>query len=199
MPNELPKKIKSDICNVRLWKPSNLPLTSFYFYMKFFRIFFLLLVLPMVSATPVHKFYVSITKIEYVKEKNSLQIIIKIFIDDIEDALQQRYDPSISLDAKKETEAADEDLKNYILQKLKIKVNGKPVQLNYIGKEYDTDMVVAYMEVKDVKELKTIEIENKVLMEVFPEQQNIIHLKTPKSRRSLILDRDEPKGKLDFN
>ncbi len=153
----------------------------------------------MVSGTPEHKFYVSITKIEYVKEKSSLQIITKIFIDDIEAALQKRFDPSISLDTKKETEAADEDLKKYILQKIFIKVNGKPVTLDYIGKEYDTDMVVAYIEVKNVKELNTIEIENKVLMDMFPEQQNIIHLKTPKSRRSLILDRDEPKGKLDFN
>ena len=153
----------------------------------------------MISGTPAHKFYVSITKIEYVKEKSSLQIITKIFIEDIEDALQKRYDPSISLDTKKETETADEDLKNYILQKITIKVNGKPVTLDYIGKEYETDMVVAYIEVKGVKELNTIEIENKVLMDLFPEQQNIIHLKTPKSRRSLILDRDEPKGKLDFN
>ena len=166
--------------------------------MRYLRIFILLLVFPLVSAISAHKFYVSITKIEYVKEKNSIQIIAKIFTDDMENALRQRYDRSISLDSKKETEVADEDLKKYILQKIKIKVNGKSVQLNYIGKEYDTDMVVAYMEVTEVKELKTIEIENKVLMEVYPEQQNIIHLKTPKSRRSLILDIDEPSGKLKF-
>lgn len=153
----------------------------------------------MVSASSVHKFYVSVTKIEYVKEKSSLQIITKIFIDDIEDALQQRYGPSISLNTKKETKAMDEDLKNYLLQKINIKVNGKPVNIDYIGKEYDTDMLIAYIEVKNVKELKTIKIENKALMELFPEQQNIIHLKTLKSRKSLILDRDEPSGKLNFN
>jgi uncharacterized protein YuzE len=156
------------------------------------------MVFPLVSGAPAHKFYVSITKIEYVKEKSSLQIITKIFIDDIEDALQQRYNPSISLDTKKETAAADEDLKKYILQKINIKVNGKAVSLNYIGKEYDTDMVVAYMEVTDVKELKTITIENKILLDVFSEQQNIIHLKTPNSRKSLILDKDEPSGQLNF-
>ncbi|WP_026450570.1 DUF6702 family protein [Aequorivita capsosiphonis] len=166
--------------------------------MRYLRIFILLLFFPLVSATSAHKFYVSITKIEYVKEKNSIQIITKIFTDDMENALRKRYDPTISLNTKKETEVAVEDLKKYILQKIKIKVNGKPVQLNYIGKEYDTDMLVAYMEVTDVKELKTIEIENKVLMEVFPEQQNIIHLKTSTSRRSLILDKDEPSGILKF-
>lgn len=170
-----------------------------FFNMKIFNFFLLLLVFPLISAAPMHKFYVSITKIEYVKEKNSLQIITKIFTDDIEDALQQRYDASISLDTKKETKAADEDLKNYILQKINIKVNGKAAKLEYVGKEYDTDMVVAYIEIKDVNDLKTIEIENKILMEIFPEQQNIIHLKTPKNRRSLILDRDESIGKLEFN
>src|SRR5690606_19941873 len=167
--------------------------------MKYLRIFLLLMLFPLISASSAHKFYVSITKIEYVKEKKSIQIITKIFTDDIEDALQQRFDPSISLDTKKETKAADEDLKNYILQKINIKVNGKSVKLDYIGKEYDTDMVMAYIEVKDVNDLKTIEIENKILMEMFSEQQNIIHLKTPSNRRSLILDRDEPKGQLDFN
>jgi hypothetical protein len=134
-----------------------------------------------------------------VKEKKSLQIITKIFTDDIEDALQHRYDPSISLDTKKETEAADEYLQKYILQKLNIKVNGKPVQLNYIGKEYDLDMLVAYIEVTNVPNLKSIEIENKVLMEMFPEQQNIIHLKTTNSRKSLMLDKDESSGKLKFD
>src|SRR5690606_25071840 len=134
--------------------------------MKYLRIFLLLMLFPLISASSAHKFYVSITKMEYVKEKNSLQIITKIFTDDIEDALQQRYDTSISLDTKKETEAADEDLEKYILQKITIKINGKPVRLDYIGKEYDTDMLVAYFEVKDIKELNTLEIENKILMEM---------------------------------
>lgn len=170
----------------------------FIFIMKSFKILLLLLVFPMVSAAPTHKFYVSITKIEYVKEKQSLQIITKIFIDDIEDALQKRYDPSISLGTKKETDAATANLKTYILQKLKIKVNGKAVQINYLGREYNTDMVVAYIEATGIPNLKTLEVENKVLMEMFSEQQNIIHLKTPDSRKSLILDSDTPHGKFDF-
>lgn len=170
----------------------------FDFYMKYFKIFILLIAFPLMSGAPAHKFYVSITKIEYVKQKNSLQIIAKIFTDDLEDALQQRYDSSILLAGKNESPKVDELLENYLFQKINIKVNGKPVMLKYIGKEYDVDMVVSYIEVKDIKELKTIEIENKVLTEIFSDQQNIIHLKTPKSRRSLILDRDEPSGLLNF-
>ncbi len=167
--------------------------------MKYFRILFLLLVFPLVSAAPPHKFYVSITKIEYVKEKNSLQIITKIFTDDLEKALRERYGRSLTLTEKKETAQVEEDLKNYLLEKIDIRVNGKPVTIQYLGKEYDVDMLVAYLEVTPVEELHSLEIKNTVLMQQFPEQQNIIHLKTPTSRKSLILDRDEQRGKLNFD
>ncbi|MBT0609112.1 DUF6702 family protein [Aequorivita echinoideorum] len=163
--------------------------------MKFLKFLLLAFItIPLISARPAHKFYVSVTKMEYVEKKNSLQIITNIFIDDIENALKARYNKSISLDTKKETETDTELLKQYILQKLKIKVDGKNVELHYIGREYDTDMVVAYIEITKLKPFKNIEIENKVLMEMFPEQQNIIHLKTSESRKSLILDKNEPSG-----
>ena len=167
--------------------------------MKYFRVLILLLAFPLLLGTSSHKFYVSITKIEYVAEKQSVQIITKIFTDDIEDALQQRYNPSITLGEEKQTEADIDFLKKYILQKLKLKVNGEPVKLNYLGQEYDTDMVVSYIEVTGVKSLNTIEIENTILMDMFSEQQNIIHLKTADSRRSLILEANETKGMLNFN
>ncbi|WP_157632637.1 DUF6702 family protein [Cochleicola gelatinilyticus] len=166
---------------------------------KFVRIAFVLLLFPLLTASSAHKFYVSITKIEYVEEKESLQIITQIFIDDVEDVLQKRYDPNVSLATKKEREADIELLTKYILQKLKIKVNGELVELKYIGKEYDIDIVKSYFEIKGVKNIKNIEIDNTVLMDLFEEQQNIIHLKTASKRRSLILDKENPKGLLNFH
>ena len=67
-----------------------------------------------------------------------------------------------------------------------------------MGKEYDIDIAKIYLEIENVSELKSIEIENKVLIDMFSEQQNIIHLTTPDSRRSLILDKSNPKGVLNF-
>ena len=53
--------------------------------MRSVSIFLLLLSLPVLMASSsAHKFYVSITKIEYVASQQSLQIITKIFIDDFE-------------------------------------------------------------------------------------------------------------------
>lgn len=166
--------------------------------MRYTKILILLLLLPLFSASTDHKFYVSITKIEYASEKNSLQVITKIFTDDIENGLRQQYGPSISLGTKKETEKDRKMLKDYILKNLKISVNGQALTLHYLGQEYETDMVNSYIEVSSLKPFKSLEVENKILFEMYGDQQNIIHLKTPTTRRSLILERDSPSGVLNF-
>ncbi|PKA82292.1 hypothetical protein ATE92_0420 [Ulvibacter sp. MAR_2010_11] len=167
--------------------------------MNLLRIATLLLLFTIVTAASAHKFYVSITKIEYVQEKQSVQIITKIFIDDLEDVLQQRYKPTISLATQNETAEDLAYMKQYILQKLQIEVNGKPATPKFIGSEYETDVVKVYLEITGVQNLKTLEIENYLLLDMFDEQQNIVHLKTSKSRRSLVLDKDNPKGVLNFD
>jgi len=167
--------------------------------MKLLRITFLLVILSTTLSFTAHKFYVSITKIEFSQEESSLQIISKLFIDDIEDVLQARYNPSLVMGGENENEAVGEYLKKYVLQKLVIEVNGKPVTLHYLGHEYDNDVVKTYLEVQGVSELNSITVENKMLMELFEEQQNIIHVKRFKKRKSMVLEADNPKGLLNFN
>lgn len=167
--------------------------------MKFLRIIILLVVLSTTLSFTAHKFYVSITKVEFSEEESSLQIISKMFIDDIEDVLQARYNPSIIMAGENESEAVGEFLKEYVLLKLDVEVNGKRVTLNYLGHEYDNDVVKTYIEVKGVSELNSITVENKMLMELFEEQQNIIHVKRFKKRKSMVLEADNPKGLLNFN
>ena len=167
--------------------------------MKFLKITILVLIFPLLTAATAHKFYVSITKIEFVAEKQSLQIISKIFIDDIEDALQARYDEDLSLDSEKMTVREEALLKQYVFQKFEVVVNGSPVTFDYIGMEYETDIVKIYLEVNGISEVKTLEITNEILMEMFEEQQNIIHYKYGKKRRSLVLEKEYPKGMLNFN
>ncbi|MHA7059945.1 DUF6702 family protein [Aquimarina sp. M1] len=151
------------------------------------------------SFTVLHKFYVSVTQIEYVEEQNSLQIISRIFIDDIEKVLRQRYDQNIELVSEKNEAKIDKYLHTYLNQKLTIKVNGKQVVFNFIGKEYDNDLVLCYLEVENVGSLSTITVANQTLMDFFEEQQNIIHVKKGKKRKSLILEKENDMGMLKFS
>jgi len=163
-------------------------------------LFFAAIVLVSLSSfTAVHRFYVSVTQIEYNEEQKSLQIISRIFIDDIEEVLRKRYDESLVLVSEKEEAKINQYLDRYLQQKLRIVVNGREVAFSFIGKEYDNDLVLCYLEVTDISSLETITVSNFTLMDFFDEQQNIIHVKKGNKRKSLILEKEKDKGMLKFS
>ena len=151
------------------------------------RILFLLLLFSLSSFKTDHKFYVSVTEIEYNQKAESLQIISRVFIDDLEKLLQKRYDASIILSEKNDNEKVTDHLKKYIGQKMKIQVDGKPYKLNYIGKEYENDLALIYIEIPNVPEFKNIRIKNAILTDMFSEQKNLVHVEYKGETKSLIL------------
>lgn len=160
---------------------------------------FTILFIFLSSFTTVHKFYVSVTQIEYIEEQKSLQIISRIFIDDFEDVLQDRYDTSLNLSVDNPDDKVDEYIKKYVQQKMVITINGEQVVSKFIGKEYDNDLMLCYLEVENVESLETIEVTNSILMDVFEEQQNIVHVKKGEQRKSLMLEDEKPQGMLKFS
>lgn len=161
--------------------------------------FVLLLLLPLLSFTALHKFYVSSTDIEYNEKNRSLQIISHVFVDDLEDLLKARYNKELYLVQGKEHPQADEYVEKYFQTKLKIRVNGKERKLNYIGKEYDKDQLLVYIEVEDVEPIKTASVENSILTDLFPEQKNVIKFENKGEIKSLLLSQGMERGSLNFN
>ncbi|MBP2832148.1 peptidase E [Aquimarina sp. U1-2] len=163
------------------------------------KILFFLTIACIVSSFTIHKFYVSVTQIDYNTNQQSLQIITRVFIDDIEDVLKERYDTNIVLLATKENPNIDQYLNTYFTKKLRIKVNGEQVSFNFLGKEYEDDLLICYLEIEQVSSLTSIEISNEILMDLFEEQQNIVHIKKEDQRKSLILESGKSEGLLNFS
>ena len=159
---------------------------------------FLFLVL-FLSFTAVHKYYVSVTQIDFIPEKQTVQITSRIFIDDLEKLLRERYDKDITLATKNESPKVAVYIEKYLKEKLKIKINNKEVSLNFIGKQYDTDIIKCYLEIEDVKTIETIEISNQLLFDIFSDQQNIIKTKINAQQKSFILFPQNTSNILEFN
>ncbi|MHA6279800.1 DUF6702 family protein [Salinimicrobium sp. CAU 1759] len=155
--------------------------------------------LPLMAFTAAHKFYVSATDIEYNERQRSLQIISHVFTDDLEDLLQTRYSKEIVLVKNDEHPAADEYVEKYFRSKFRVSVNGKERSFNYIGKEYDKDQLLVYLEVENVEPIKTIGVENAVLTDLFPEQKNVVKVEYGGTIKSLLLMRDALSGTLNFS
>ncbi|AEH00338.1 DUF6702 family protein [Lacinutrix sp. 5H-3-7-4] len=166
--------------------------------MKFLKIILTITLISSLAFTAMHKYYVSITKIEYVKEKKSVQIITRIFIDDFEKLLRERYDESIVLASNQDETQIDQYIEKYVLSRLKISINGKLASVQFIGKEYDEDVVQCYLEIENITAVKTFEIENKILFDVFSDQKNIVRTYINNKHKSFILIPERIKGMLNF-
>ena len=176
--------------------------TSFFTTYKSKLIFWLTIilvpVLVSVTSSEDHKFYVSLTQIEYVKEEQSLQIISRVFLDDIEDALKEFSGESVRISSDSNDTTFDTLIENYFRSKLKFEIDGKKPQWTFVGKTIDNDMLVVYMEVSQLKKIKSIVITNEVLFEIFEEQQNIIRTQINNQKKSFILISQDRSKVLNF-
>ncbi len=146
----------------------------------------------------IHKYYISLTEIEYNSENKSIEMIMNLFVDDIESALNKDYNLDLQLNTKKELKDTNQYLTKYLNEHFKILVNQKAYQYNFLGKEYDGDIVNCYLEIENINDVKSIEIENNVLTQHFTEQQNLIKLKIKGERKTLFLTKKNDKGLLNF-
>jgi hypothetical protein len=141
----------------------------------------------------------SVTDIAYNKEEASLQIITRLFYDDLEDVLRERYSEDLTVDATSNQEELDVYIKKYLKRKIKIIVNGEEKTLSYLGKEYEDDYVVCYIEITDIPSIQTLELENILLMDAFTEQKNMVHTDILGKKKSLLFVDGNAKAVLNFS
>ena len=114
---------------------------------NFKKYIFLLLIIPLLSFT-IHKYYISLTKIDYIKESKSVQITMRIFIDDLESTLNKINNKSFELDTKSELEDANIFIEKYLLKQFEVNINGTIRNYKYLGKKYENDVVFLFAEIK---------------------------------------------------
>lgn len=165
--------------------------------MRYSKKFMLLFLLPLLAFT-VHKYYISLTKIDFIENKKTVQITMRFFIDDIENTLQSRFNTTLDLATKTEHEKADFYLEKYIQQKFKLHINDKAINYKYLGKEYDNDVVYFYLEINDIEKIEKIEVQNSMLFESFEEQENYIKLNINNLKKTYILIKANDKEMLKF-
>ncbi|HLF52152.1 DUF6702 family protein [Flavobacterium sp.] len=156
------------------------------------------LVFLTLTSFGVHKFYVSIYQINYAPEKKMLQITSRIFIDDLNDVLFRNFNKKTHLGEQNESPEDIILMKKYISDHFSIKVNGQQKAINYLSKELEGNVVICYYNIKDISKIKTLEIQNTVLIDLNSEQQNIIQTTISGKKQNLLLTDGEIKGFLKY-
>ncbi len=135
------------------------------------------------SVVEAHKFYTSLTQIEYNSKNKSAEVIMNLFTDDLEKALTRQ--------ANHPVRATDKDFEkscfSYIDKKFQITDSKNRLLKNeYVGFEFKRDMVSIYLEIKNPGDLNKLRLKQVSLMEVSDDQSNIVNIVNGKSRGSLI-------------
>ncbi len=161
---------------------------------------FLLSIFLLLSFSNAHKFYVSVTNVVYSETSSSFQITSRIFIDDLENVLEERYGVSTALATPNEAKTADFYIEKYFRAKFALELNGETTPFVYLGKKYDNDVIILYIELEDVDldKVNTLAIQNEILTDLFDEQQNIVHVKWKGNKRSFVLLKENNKGMLNL-
>jgi hypothetical protein len=158
-----------------------------------FGIFFLSL-----TSFGFHKFYVAVYQINYAPEKEMLQITSRIFADDLNKALEKKYNKKLYLGTDKESPEDLVLLKKYLSEHFTVKINGQSRPINFLSKELEGDVLICYSSIKDVSKLKTLEVYNAVLVDWESEQQNITHFTILGEKQSFLFTASSTKRMLKF-
>ena len=138
-----------------------------------------------VQAT-IHPYYVSTLEIDYRPDRMALQITMRVFTDDWQLMLNTHYDKTLRLDPDTDTEKVLTHSSDYFQQHLELKLNGTDVTPSVLGKEYQGDQLLLYLEIAGVAELQTLAVSNRILFAELEGQQNIVRIKTPTKRKSFL-------------
>ncbi|MGB2273648.1 MAG: DUF6702 family protein [Flavicella sp.] len=160
---------------------------------------FLLLTSLSLLSFGLHKFYLSITQINFVKDQKSLQIVTRVFTDDLEQALNERaLIDTLELNTERTPQNIDSLFSDYLQQELKFSVNNTIKEFDYIGSEYSDGMVVFYLEITDIDTIQQLEVSNKILTSTISEQENLVKTKIYKRHKTTLFNLDKTSALINF-
>ena len=146
-----------------------------------------------------HPVHVSVTEIQYSEKNKSLQITSRIFIDDLELAIQKQVkQESLDILAPKNGQTTDQLVSAYLRDHFKIKTDGKAAKINYLAHEIEDLAIICYLEIENVKKLKSIEVTDDMIQEVHADQSNLVHITYKGPVKSFRLVREKPTDVLKF-
>jgi hypothetical protein len=152
-----------------------------------------MMLINLMLALFLHPIHVSVTEIEYSEKNKSLQITTRIFIDDLELSIRkQTGKESLDLLEPGAGTTTDQLVSAYLKEHFKVSIDGKPVQYKYLASEIEEPAIVCYLEIENVKKLKTITVTNTVIQETHDDQSNLVHITYKSPVKSYRLVREKP-------
>ena len=148
----------------------------------------LLLLLPFTLQA--HKYYTSVTQLDFNPSEKCFQVTMNVFIDDLEAVLTQENLQVVKW--KSDQAELNALLLKYLNKHFNVKLNKKPAgQFRLIGTKEQKDLLTIFFEIPVAKALKNIEITDTFLMDKFPVQSNIVNLNYEDQKHTFLFQKSK--------
>jgi len=143
--------------------------------------------LGFLSGAIFHPFHVSVTTLTL--RDNHFEIIIYTFPDDLQSALEKNYDFTPDWDNPGKKEKYFTDL--YLHENFRIFVNDQNLPYTYLGFTFENDRMLLLAESDSFQRPRRIKIIQRLLTDIYADQQNIVHILLGDKKFSAVLDKTQ--------
>ncbi len=135
----------------------------------------------------IHPVHLTVTELYTEKKSGNVDLSTTLFMDDFAKAIHySNYEKQIQ-EGKVKPEAL---MERYLQAKLRLRINNKEVSFTVRRTENNMDAVTCYLTLKpNIKEVHQLYIENKLLIELFDDQRNMVQVQLE----------DKPAGVVQFD
>jgi len=139
-----------------------------------------------------HPLHVSVCEMNFNANSNKFEFSQRIFLDDLELALNKQNNLRLDLTHTSATDQIDSVLNDYLKDKVILKVDGKTIPLKYLGHEVQEGVYWMYLEsIAIANHFDEIQLKNDVLFELYDDQSTIIQLNNEEKSKNFRLSRDK--------
>ena len=152
------------------------------------------LVISLLTNLLVHDIHISVTEIT--EKEDHLEVVCKIFLDDLQNAMGLIPGEELPDDYK----GSDDLIQRFIDSNLIVKVNDQDVKLNLKFIEPAIPAVWATFETPDLilTNQNTISVVNKIMIKLFDDQKNILKIKIKNLKEEKVFDTDYVEDQFKF-
>lgn len=146
-----------------------------------------LLLVPFTASG--HRMHAALSTLEVNPRTQSIEIVHRLFIHDVEPALEELYGPDIDFF---EQNTLDTLLKNYVRERFWVKLpGGAPAPIKWIGTEIDGDFLWIYQEAP-LFTPQGLTIHNTLLMDAADDQVNTLNITLDPVSDTLVFTSQAP-------
>ena len=135
--------------------------------------------------------YISVIEIN--SKENNLEIVFKIFRDDLEDGIKNNLGKNVSIDTQSKVKLNCKIIQEYLNTVTSIKINDKKNELFFSDFFLENERIKINAKISNDLLIDSIEIYNEILIDVYSNQKNVIFFNIYDQLNNDVLDRNKKK------